>query len=181
MRAPIGMALCIIELFARSAQAQNTTLEPVHVPSGTVLIFYLQTRLNPGPASDIDVLPSGTVLRVKMLDSIDSNVSRDGSTFRGVVISPVEAGKLTVIHADADVQGIFALLRSRNHPDGFRYELMVTGISDHGKTYYLTASMNPSFHDGASQPASSVANTEIKNSHKETEAVSTKLPAPTTH
>src|SRR2546430_3677586 len=26
-----------------------------------------------------------------------------------------------VIHADAEVRGLFALLRSRNHPDGFRY------------------------------------------------------------
>jgi hypothetical protein len=44
------------------------------------------------------------------------------------------------------------LLRSRNHPEGFRYELLVTSLTDHEKTYDVTASLNPSFFD-AGAPA----------------------------
>ncbi len=55
----------------------------------------------------MDVLPSGTILRVKILDSIDSNVDRDGAEFRGVIVSSVVAGKVTVLHPDAEVRGIF--------------------------------------------------------------------------
>jgi hypothetical protein len=39
------------------------------------------------------------------------------------------------------------LLRSRSHPEGFRYELLITSLTDHGKSYILTASLNPSLAD----------------------------------
>jgi hypothetical protein len=58
-----------------------------------------------------------------------------------------------VIHADATVRGLFAILRSRSHPDGFRYELLITGIADGGKLFQLTASLSPSFQDPAAQTA----------------------------
>lgn len=169
--------VCLAVMLAKSAPAQNSIPEPIHVPAGTVLTFHLQTRLNPGAGNDVDVLPKGTVLRVKMLDSIDSNIDRDGAEFRGLVVSSVVAGKATVVHSDAEVRGIFALLRSRNHPDGFRYELLVMGITDHGKNYDLTASLNPSFHDGGDQPAS-LSNTETRGAHKDTVPTATKLPEP---
>jgi hypothetical protein len=89
MRIPSVVALCIAAMLAKPLHSQTFTLEPIHVSAGTVLTFHLQTRLNPGTASDVDVLPSGTVLRVKILDSIDSAVDHDGAEFRGVVVSPV--------------------------------------------------------------------------------------------
>jgi hypothetical protein len=54
-----------------------------------------------------------------------------------------------VIHPESKVKGILALLRSRSHPEGFRYELLITSLTDHGKSYALTASLNPSFADSA--------------------------------
>ena len=39
------------------------------------------------------------------------------------------------------------LLGSRNHPDGFRYELLITSFDVNEKSYELTASLNPSFFD----------------------------------
>ena len=178
MRIPPVAVLCFLALVADFSNAQSSSLEPIRVSPGTVLTFYLQTRLNPGSGNEADILPGGTLLRVRILDSIDSNVDRDGAPFRGVVVSSVIAGKVTVLHSDAEVRGIFALLRSRNHPQGFRYELLVTGINDSGKNYDLTASLNPSFRDTGDQP-SSLSNSDIKPAHKDAvPASTTKLSVP---
>ncbi len=134
---------------------QNTIIKPLHVPSGTILTFYLQTRLISTDVNAVDLLPKGTQLNVKILDSVDSSVNRDGSEFRGMVASPVVSRDGVLIHADAEVRGLFALLRSRNHPDGFRYELLITGITDGAKTFKITASLNPSFLDNPSQSSGS--------------------------
>jgi hypothetical protein len=177
MRIPSGVILCIAATLAKPVHSQTPPLEPIRVSPGTVLTFHLQTRLNPGTANDVDILPSGTVLRVKILDSIDSAADRDGAEFHGVVVSPVLAGKIIVLHADSEVRGIFALLRSRNHPEGFRYELLITGINDRGKNYDITASLNPSFRETSAQQPSA-ASTDIKGARKDTVPAATKLPVP---
>jgi len=149
MRRSVVVFAVLATVFANQNFAQAARLSPLSVPAGTVLTFYLQTRLNPIAENEMDALPKGTILRVKVLDTIDSAVDRDGYEFRGEVVSPISAGSLTVLHADAQVHGLLALLRSRNHPEGFRYELLITQVNDHGKTYDLTASLSPSFVDSA--------------------------------
>src|SRR5882762_9174670 len=153
MRRMVLAAVYYLSVVSGAAWAQNAELKPIHVPAGTVLTFYLQTRLNPADGNVIDLLPKGTVLSIRVLDAIDSDVTRDGAEFRGVVVAPVVSKDEVVIHADAAVRGLFALLRSRNHPDGFRYELLITGIADGGKLFQITASLNPSFQDPSAQAA----------------------------
>ncbi len=177
MRIPSLVVLCLATMLAKPVHAQTSTLEPVHVSAGTVLNFHLQTRLNPASGNDVDILPGGTLLRVKILDTIDSAADRDGSEFHGVVVSPVLAGKTIVLHADAEVRGIFALLRSRNHPEGFRYELLITGVNDRGKSYDLTASLNSSFREAGEQQSSAVP-TDIRGVHKDAAPAATKLSVP---
>jgi hypothetical protein len=147
--------LCFLGLFAGAARAQSSSIQPIHAAAGAVLTFHLQTLLNPVNGDPLDALPEGTVLRVKLLDSIDSHVNHDGDVFRASLISPLISGKGVLIHAGAEVRGLLALLRSRNHPEGFRYELLVTGITDGGKSYALTASLDPSLFDAESQSPSS--------------------------
>jgi hypothetical protein len=153
MRRHYLVILCLVSMFACVAQAQTFVIQPVLVASGTILTFYSQTRLHSNSADAIDALPKGTILRVKMLGPIDSSVDHDGTEFRGVIVSPVVSGTETIVHSDAEVRGILVLLRTKNHPEGFRYELMVTRVTDHGKSYDLTASLRESFFDGPSQPA----------------------------
>ncbi len=153
MRRFVLAAVFCVSVMSGAVWSRNAGLKPVHVRAGTVLTFYLQTRLNPADGNVIDLLPKGTVLSIKVLDEIDSDVTRDGAEFRGVVVAPVVSRDEVVIHADAAVRGLFALLRSRNHPDGFRYELLITGITDGGKLFQLTASLNPSFQDATAQTA----------------------------
>jgi hypothetical protein len=102
----------------------------------------------------LDALPKGTVLEVRILDSIDSDYDRDGTEFRGTLVTPLVSEGEVIVHSEAEVRGLLVLLRSRSHPDGFRYELLVTGLTDRGKSYDLTASLNPSFLDSGAQPAS---------------------------
>jgi hypothetical protein len=153
--------LCSICLLASVTHAQSPAIAPVRVAAGTVLKFHLQTRLKPTADDSMDAMPKGTVLQVKMLDAIDSDVDHDGTEFHGSLAAPLVLGDDVVVSAEAEVRGLLVLLRSRTHPEGFRYELLVTGLTDRGKSYDLTASLNPSFFDPGTP-----ANPEAKSSTK---------------
>jgi hypothetical protein len=150
------VVLCAASLFATtiSAQVSSSPIEPLRVAAGTVVAFHLQTRLRPADGDPLDVLPQGTVLHVKILNSLDSTVDRDGTEFHGSVVSDLSIGDGVVIPANSEVRGLLVLLRSRSHPDGFRYELLLTELTDRGKSYPLTASLNASFFDSGAQPES---------------------------
>jgi len=153
MRRPLVAVLCSISLLASVAHPQSPSIAPLRVTAGAVLKFHLQTRLKPNAADSLDAMPKGTVLRVKMLDTIDSDADHDGTEFHGTLAAPLVFGDEVVVPSDAEVRGLLVLLRSRSHPDGFRYDLLVTELTDHGKSYDLTASLNPSFLDPGTQPA----------------------------
>ncbi len=153
MRHSFAAVLCSISLLAGATPAQSPDVAPVRVTAGAVLKFHLQTRLNPTAADALDALPKGTVLEVRMLDSIDSAVDHDGAEFHGTLAAPLVLGGEVIIRSESEVCGLLVLLRSKSHPEGFRYELLVTGLTDRGKSYDLTASLNPSFLDPAAQPA----------------------------
>jgi hypothetical protein len=153
------VSLCLITVLACAVVGHNFVIEPVRVASGTILSFHMQTRLHPSRENLPDVLPSGTILRVKMLDHVDSGVDHDGAEFHGVIVSPVTSGDETIVRSDAEVRGILVLLRSKSHPDGFRYDLLITQLTDRGKSYSLTASLGTSFFEDAGRPAPAPAPT----------------------
>jgi len=173
----LALVLCAVSVFAIPSFAQVSTpgIEPIRVPAGSILAFHLQTRLRHTEADPLGALPQGTVFHVKMLTSIDSNADRDGSEFRGSVAADLSLGDGVVMHSNAEVRGLLVLLRSKNHPDGFRYELLLTELIDQGKSYPLTASLNASFFDAGTQPPSA-ANSPTKVESKEVE--SKELPKP---
>jgi hypothetical protein len=154
MRRRSAVILCLTALLVSALPGQSANCEPVRVAAGSVLTFHLQTRLQPSSTNETDFLPKGTTILVKLTDSIDSSLEQDGAEFRGTVVSPIVSGNQVIIHAEAEAQGLLVLLRSRSHPEGFRYDLLVTSVRDHGKSYDLTASLNSSFADVSSQPAS---------------------------
>jgi hypothetical protein len=156
----LALLVCALGLPTVAARAQSSDIAPLRFPAGTILSFRLQTRLKAIAGDALDALPKGTVLRVKMLDAIDSAVNRDGSPFRGVVVSPVASGDQVVVHGDAEVRGLLALLRSASHPEGFRYELLVTGLVDRGQAYTLTAFLGSDFPGDSGGKSASNATTE---------------------
>jgi hypothetical protein len=169
--------LCASSVFATTppAQVSSFVIDPLRVPVGTILAFHVQTRLRHSDADPLDILPQGTLLHVRVLNSIDSSVDHDGAEFRASVISDLAVGDRIVIHSNAGVSGLLVLLRSRNHPDGFRYELLLTELTDQGKSYPLTASLNSSFFDSNSQLAST-PKAEAKETPKPNASSDTKLP-----
>jgi hypothetical protein len=150
----IALFVCAIAAFAFTAQGQARNsggagdIAPLRVRAGTIVNFQLQTRMKAATAGVPDELPKGTMLRVKLLDSIDSAADRDGSAFRGLIVASVAWGDRVVIHSDAQVRGLFALLRSASHPEGFEYQLLITGLVDRGQVYTLTAFLDPDSPDG---------------------------------
>ncbi|HKW88315.1 MAG TPA: hypothetical protein VJN21_06135 [Candidatus Acidoferrales bacterium] len=153
---PIGRfaiaILCFFGVCPAIVSAQNFKIQPLHVASGTVLDFHLETLLRPASGDPLAALPEGTLLQVRMLDSIDSRANYDGDVFHGLLVSSVTSGNKVLIQAGAAVQGMLVLLRSQKHPGGFRYELLLTGITDLGETYALTASLAPSLSDTGAHP-----------------------------
>ena len=147
--------LCITTLFAIPADSQTSGVPPLHLAAGTVVTFHVQSRLRPSGGDELDLLRPGTPLRVKLIDAVDSAKDRDGSEFRGTLVTQIASGG-AVIHEDAEVRGILVLLRSKSHPDGFRYELMVTGVSEEGQSHAVTASLSPSFFENSPSPTSPV-------------------------
>jgi|SRR5579863_3546996 len=164
-----AVLLCVASVFTGAAGGQSSRIEPIHAQIGAVLTFHLHTRLNPADGNDIDVLPKGTVIRVKMLNGVDSGADRDGSEFHGQVVDSVSTGDKIIVHAESEVRGILVLLRSKNHPEGFRYELLVTSVTDHAKTYDMTASLNPSFFEAGPTPAP-VSKAEVQRDLKTNDA-----------
>lgn len=170
----LGIALCAAGVFASCAiplrgQLPHSTVPRLHVPDGTVLAFHLQTRLHPTAEDPLDALPQGTVLHVRILRPIDSAVDRDGSEFHGWVVSDLSLGDGLVIHADSEVRGLLVLLRNQSHPEGFRYELLLTELTDHSKSYPLTASLSSSFFDPGPRTVAS-AKARPKDSSKQNPA-----------
>ena len=154
MKNPSSVILLMLTVFAGASFAQKYSIEPMHFAAGTTLTFHLQTRLNPVQANEMDSLPRGTAIQVKLLAPVDSATEADGAAFRGEIAAPVASGSGVILHAGAEVSGVLALLRNRAHPGGFRYELLVTGVRDRDKSYDLTASLSPSVFEAASGPAS---------------------------
>jgi hypothetical protein len=154
MRRSIIAVLCFIAFFAVPVHGQTPTVAALRVAGGTVVKFHLQTRLNPTSGDALDALPKGTILQVRVLDSIDSATDRDGTEFHGTLAAPLVSGGQVIVRNEAEVRGLLVLLRSRSHPEGFRYELLVTSLTDRGKSYDLTASLSSSFVDPGNQPES---------------------------
>lgn len=141
----------ILALSAVPSFTQTAAISPLEIPAGAVVSFELQSRLTPSVNDPADALPAGTKLRIKLLNTIDSHVDTDGSAFQGILVSPLEQNNHVILAANAQVHGLFALLRSKQHPEGFRYELLVTNVVDGGKSYVVTASLDPSLFEAQPQ------------------------------
>ena len=143
----------LFALFAAPSFGQSASISPLEIPAGAVVDFQLQSRLSPSASDPADALPAGTRLQIKLLNAIDSRVDQDGSEFQGVLVSPLEQNNHVIVGANAEVHGLFALLRSRQHPEGFRYELLVTNVVDGGRSYVVTASLDPSLFEPSTRHA----------------------------
>jgi hypothetical protein len=94
----------------------------------------------PSPTDQVTV-PYGTVLAVRLTESLDSELNQRGDTFLASLASPVMIGDRVVIPAEAGIQGKVVEVRNAGRFSG-RSALVieVTRLAYNGKTYELRSS-----------------------------------------
>lgn len=96
-----------------------------------------QTAPPPPPPKPVTIEP-GTMLSIRMIDSIDSDRNQIGDRFRATLDTPISVNDQTVLPAGADVEGRVAQLRSAGHFTGqSEIALELTSISVNGRRYNL--------------------------------------------
>jgi hypothetical protein len=92
-------------------------------------------RLNPAA---LVIIPEGTRVSIRLVDSIDSDKNRAGDTFRATLDSPVMVGDRVVVPKDADIEGQVLDVKSAGHFTGRSdLALVLTTLSVNGKSYEL--------------------------------------------
>jgi len=98
----------------------------------------LEQRTSAEPASGVTI-PAGTAVTVRMIDSIDSDISGQGEQFRASVDDPIVADGKTVVPrgADATVQ-IVSVEQAGTLTGADEVGLKLASLTVGGKTYDLT-------------------------------------------
>src|SRR5207244_12252840 len=104
MKRIVPAALSFLAALTIATYGQAFKVGPVRVSAGTVLTFYLHARLNTTNGDGVDGSPKGTLLRLKMLDSIHSAVNADATEFHGTLLSGLPSSGQTLIHPDSTVR-----------------------------------------------------------------------------
>jgi hypothetical protein len=135
----LAVWVCVACLISAGAGAQTVAVKPIQFMSGTVLTFHLQTRLKVDAGDVLNDFPADATLQVKMLSSTGPAANPDGIPFQGIVMLPLSVAGSVVIHPGALVNGLQVLLRNKNHPEGFRYELLITNVVNQGESHTVSA------------------------------------------
>ena len=93
----------------------------------------------PPPPVTVEV-PSGTVITVRMIDSIDSSVNRAGEEFAASLEAPVVVGDRVLIQRGADARVRLNQVSSAGHVQGrSELQLELVSLTANGTTYNLTS------------------------------------------
>ena len=91
--------------------------------------------LPPPPPAKVTI-PDGTVLAIRMLDTLDSETANSGDTFRATLNSPLQVDGKTVVPADADVFGHVVEAHAAGKFKGSALlTIEVTKVAFNGRTY----------------------------------------------
>lgn len=97
-----------------------------------------QTRSAPAAPATI-VIPAGTEVAIRMIDSIDSNTNKPGDVFRASLDSPIVARGRVVAPKGADVRGeVVALKTSGKFTGSTSIALELTRIHVAGRSYNIS-------------------------------------------
>jgi hypothetical protein len=95
------------------------------------------TPAPPQPPAKITV-PDGTVLAIRMLDTLDSETANPGDTFRATLNSPVQVDGKVVIPADADAFGRVVDVHAAGRFKGSGLlTIEVTKVAFNGRSYQI--------------------------------------------
>ncbi len=103
----------------------------------------------PAPAAGITI-PEGTMISIRMIDSIDSATNKPGETFRASLEEPIVVREQVVAPCGADVQGRIVAAKSAGHFTGRSdIGLELTRLTARGHSYQLRT--NQFTREGASR------------------------------
>jgi hypothetical protein len=107
---------------------------------------------------DAVVVPSGSVLRVRINQGMNSKNTAPGTTFDGVVLSDVAAGGFIAVPRGASITGTVVDAHTAGQLGGKgELKLQVTNVSFGGKTYPVATDFW--WHQGVDKTANTVGNT----------------------
>jgi hypothetical protein len=91
----------------------------------------------PAPPKPVTIA-DGTVLRVRMIDTIDSATNQPGDRFRATLDTPITIDDKVIVPQGADIEGRVAELKSAGHFAGKpEIALELTALSVNGRRYAL--------------------------------------------
>jgi len=125
---------------ASFAPAQATPAAPVQ-PAPVQAVAQPTPATPPPPPPPVTVeVPSGTVIMVRMIDSIDSSVNRAGEEFAASLEAPVVVGDRVLIQRGADARVRLNQVSSAGHVQGrSELQLELVSLTANGTTYNLTS------------------------------------------
>jgi hypothetical protein len=86
-------------------------------------------------------VPYGTVLAVRLTESVNSDLNHPGDTFRASLASPIRVGDRVVVPAEAAIQGKIVDVRNAGRFNGrSALVIKVTRLAYNGRTYELRSS-----------------------------------------
>jgi hypothetical protein len=112
-------------------------------------------KAQPAPTQDVTV-PYNTTIAARLLETVDSDLSREGDTFVASLASPVKINGTVVIPEEASLQGKVVEIRNAGRFNG-RSGLVIslTGLAYNGQTYQLRT--NQYSREGPSRDIQSAA------------------------
>ena len=104
----------------------------------------------PPPPPKPVTIPDGTVVQIRMIDSIDSATNQPGDRFRATLDTPITLDDQVIVPQGADIEGRVAELKSAGHFEGKpQIALQLTALNVNGRRYSLHT--NQYSREGASR------------------------------
>ena len=126
-------------------------------PSMTTAPTPVASIPTPPPAPTPVTIEPGTVLSVRMIDSINSEKNHQGDMFHGTLDSPVTVNDMVVIPEGADVTGRVVEVKDAGHFAGKpALALELTNLSVNGRKYTLRTDQ---YHQAGNSRGASTAKT----------------------
>jgi hypothetical protein len=124
--------------------AATGSAAPAAAPAGAVTPTPDQPVANaqaaPAPAP-LPEVPEGTVLSIRMNQTVDVKHASAGQPFTGTIVNPVMVDGNPVIPSGAGAEGMVVEAHKRGHFKGSSYlQLTLTGLNIHGQHYRIDTS-----------------------------------------
>ena len=92
----------------------------------------------PPPPPRPVTIPDGTVIQIRMIDSIDSATNQPGDRFHATLDTPITIDDKVIVPQGADIEGRVAELKSAGHFEGKpEIALQLTALNVNGRRYSL--------------------------------------------